>query len=136
MYSQSATLKLWLFRFFRPSLYYSLLLIFFSLSRLKALNSLPLIFCSLFLFFLSFGFVLIWPLLVNHSIIKVYNTQNPFIAGSVPDDFNNFCVGTGFLNIASELAQLIYNLVFCLYYINKIKNPLKCKKWFKSAWVS
>lgn len=54
----------------------------------------------------------------------VYNNLNP-TAQSVPASFHNFCQATGTIDVFSELSKVIATALFCLYYLSKIKNPLK-----------
>lgn len=57
----------------------------------------------------------------------VYDRIYPPIDNSpVPESFGQFCDGTGFVNVMCQLADVVYNVVFCIYYVVKIRNPLKC----------
>lgn len=57
----------------------------------------------------------------------VYDQVNPpFVAAAVPGSFREFCNGTGFVNVLCSMGEFVYNVVFCVYYVVKIRNPLKC----------
>lgn len=57
----------------------------------------------------------------------MYNYEYP-IKDTIPANFDAFCQVTGYFYALSFCCNLIYNVVFCAYFIIQIKHTLKGKK--------
>lgn len=56
----------------------------------------------------------------------MYNIQYP-VKEDVPASFESFCLVTGYFYALSFCCIIIYNVVFCIYFIVQVRNTLKCK---------
>ena len=67
---------------------------------------------------------MVFSTMSNSSSYTVYDDVHP-VSDQLPSSYPAFCAVTGFLDVLCELSELLYVISFSLYYIRRIRNPLK-----------